>query len=218
MISYSQIIDNYVDFTKRNLPKKEYVFHDSKEGITQKIKYLGYIYLQNDIKLKVLISHKNFSGKGKNDLIFIHSNPEKSSSTTGLLTKNINQDYLNTYKDSLGRLPIPTDIFDKIIRYIRSYVICGTEIKFLVENEFKTQEQISHEAEMKEVTSQTKISKISLYVAFVALAFSFLSPLIFDTTINKSQMDKINEDNKIQIDKLMDIKNALETNIDSISQ
>ena len=31
-------------------------------------------------------------------------------------------------------------------------------------------------------------------------------------------MDKINEDNKIQIDKLMDIKNALETNIDSISQ
>mgnify|MGYP006176710857 FL=1 len=66
----------------------------------------------------------------KNDLIFIHSNPEKSSSTTGLLTKNINQDYLNTYKDSLGRLPIPTDIFDKIIRYIRSYVICGTEIKF----------------------------------------------------------------------------------------
>jgi hypothetical protein len=151
----------------------------------------------------------------KNDLIFIHSNPERPIGTRDFLTKNIDQHYLDSRKDDLVSMPIPTDIFERIVRYLRSYLICGTEIKVLVTNKFKTQEQIDHEAEMKEATSQTRLSRCSIYVAFAALAFSFLSPLIFDTTIDKTQINKINTANQAQVDNLIDIKKFLKESIDS---
>ncbi len=152
----------------------------------------------------------------KNDLIFIHSNLERPIGTRDFLTKNIDQPYFDSRNGDLMSMPIPTDIFDRIVRYLRSYLICGTEIKVLVTNEFKTQEQIDHEAEMKEAISQTRLSRYSLYVAFAALAFSFLSPLIFDSTIDKTQINKINTADQAQVDNLVDIKKFLKESIDSM--
>ncbi len=175
-------------------------------------------YLKTDenavIELFELISLLNYLEK--NYLIFIHSNPERPIGRERFITNNVDQQYFDNRINDFERQPIQTDIFDRIIKYIRSFLVCGTELKALVKNDFKSQEQIAHEKEMEEAKRQTRISRVSLCVAFLALVLSFLSPLIFSTRINKQQINTINTVNQAQVDNLIEIKNYITTSIDSL--
>ncbi|MCO7355867.1 hypothetical protein [Riemerella anatipestifer] len=125
----------------------------------------------------------------KSDLIFIHSNPGQELGSKNFASKNIDQKYLDTNKDNLVDQPIPTNIYEHIERYARSYLFVGTELYNLVENKFVTLDEIRHQREIK-------IARWSLIVAFIALFFSFLSPFIFNTDIKikQEQIDSVRTD------------------------
>ncbi|HQA92428.1 MAG TPA: hypothetical protein PL115_02025 [Bacteroidales bacterium] len=181
-------------------------------------KTIIFLHLKNDVsaisEFLELISLLNYLEK--NDLIFIHSNPEISIETDFVLKNNINQQFINERVDDLKKVYFSTNVLEIIIRYVKSFLICGTELKALVKNDFKSQEQIAHEKEMEEAKRQTRISRVSLCVAFLALVLSFLSPLIFSTRINKQQINTINTANQAQVDNLIEIKNYITTSIDSL--
>jgi hypothetical protein len=122
----------------------------------------------------------------RSDLIFIHSNPDQPLNNGDFLSKNIDQAYLDNHIANLIALPIPTDIYDLMRRFIRSYIFTGTELKELVKNKFKSTEQLQFESEIK-------IARISLVIAFVALIFSFISPLLFDNSNENNQLNKLYE-------------------------
>jgi hypothetical protein len=134
-----------------------------------------------------------FSYLEKNDLIFIHSN-YNSPNQGNFVSNNITQETLYTRTQELVAQPIPTNIYEYIIRYKDSYLFVGTELKKLVKNDFKTSEQINHETELAESRKQTKISKYSFFIAFAALIFSLLAPFIFNTKIDHNQIDSIKQE------------------------
>ena len=131
----------------------------------------------------------------RNDLIFIHTN-YKFPKEGNYVSKNLDRETITKKASELISQPIPTNIFDIISDYSKSYLVVGTEIKKLVENKFKTNEQIHHEAEITEARNQTKISKYSFYIALVALIFSLLAPFIFDTKFDEKQLDSIKKEIK----------------------
>ena len=100
---------------------------------------------------------------------------------------------INDKVEEYGKFPIPTNVFDIVSDFKKSFLIVGTELMDLVRNNFKTSEDIKHE---KEICFAIK----SLLLAFIALLFSFLSPFIFDTKIEQKQLDnlikEIKENNK----------------------
>ena len=156
----------------------------------------------------------------RNDLIFIHTNysfPKEGN----YISKNLDQETITKKASELISQPIPTNIFDIISDYSKSYLVVGTELKKLVENKFKTNEQIHHETEIAETRNQTKISRYSFYIALVALLFSLLTPFIFDTKFDENQLDSIkkeiknNSSNEIQ--ELEKIREELKTMPDSIN-
>ncbi|WP_316633722.1 hypothetical protein [uncultured Flavobacterium sp.] len=70
------------------------------------------------------------------------------------------------------------------MNYKQSYIIAGTEIIFFVENKFKSQDDINHSREIR-------IAYSSLVVALIGLIFSFLSPFIFESKFDESQIKRI---------------------------
>lgn len=155
-----------------------------------------------------------------NYLIFIHEN-YVSPNDGNYISKNLTADIIIKKKSELDSVTIPTNIFDIISDYIKSYLVVGTELKKLVDNKFKTNEQIHHETEIAETRNQTKISIYSFYIALVALLFSLLAPFIFDTKFDENQLDSIkkeiknNSSNEIQ--ELEKIREKLKTMPDSIN-
>ncbi|MDD2634541.1 MAG: hypothetical protein PHW82_03480 [Bacteroidales bacterium] len=160
-----------------------------------------------------------FSYLEKNDLIFIHSN-YNSPNQGNFVSKNITPKTLSTRTLELAAQPIPTNIYEYIIRYKDSYLFVGTELKKLVKNDFKTNEQINHEAELGESKKQTKISKYSFFIAFVALIFSLLAPFAFNTRIDENQINSIKQELKNgsgkEILELKQIRKDLIEKLDSI--
>lgn len=155
----------------------------------------------------------------RNDLIFIHTNynfPNEGN----YISKNLDQNTITNKASELISQPIPTNIFDIISDYRKSYLVVGTELKKLVENNFKTNEQIHFETEIAESRKQTKISRYSFYIALAALLFSFLTPFIFDTKFDQNQIDSIKQELKNnstnQIQKLEKIREKLEIISDTI--
>ncbi len=156
----------------------------------------------------------------RNYLIFIHSN-YSSPNEGNYISKNLGYDTIIKKESELNFHPIPTNIFDIISDYSKGYLFVGTELKKLVENKFKTNEQIHHETEIAESRKQTKISRNSFYIALVALLFSLSAPFIFDTKFDENQLDSIkkeiknNSSNEIQ--ELEKIREELKAIPDSIA-
>jgi len=151
--------------------------------ILEKERTIKFIYKLTDTETptEIFETIALFKYLESNHLIFKHSN--KITQYVGdFVTKNMTQQEIIGKANEYGEFPIPTDVFDKIQDYKTSYMIVGTELKSLVLNNFKTIDDIKHEKEMK-------IAYISLFVAFVALLFSFLSPFLFDTKIEQNQLD-----------------------------
>ena len=160
--------------------------------ILEDSKLISLIYLKTDknalSEFFEVISAINYLEK--NNLIFVHSNydsPQKGN----FVSKNITQELLNTRATEFVIQPIPTNIYDLIIRYKISYLFVGSELKKISENNFKTDEQINHEEELAESKNQTRLAKYSFYLAFGALLFSFIAPFVFDTNVNQNQIDEI---------------------------
>ena len=162
--------------------------------IKQNIKEISLLYFKKDktalSEFFEVIALLNYLEK--NDLIFIHSNYD-SPYQGNFISKNITQTLVNERSQELLNQRVPTNIYEFIIRYKDSYLIVGTELKKLVENDFKTSEQIQHETELVESKKQTKLSQYSFYIALVALIFSLLAPFIFDTKFDKNQMNSIKQ-------------------------
>ena len=156
----------------------------------------------------------------RNDLIFIHTNYDFPNEGN-YISKNLDQNTITKKASELISQPIPTNIFDIISDYRKSYLVVGTELKKLAENKFKTNEQIHHETEIAESRKQTKISRDSFYIALVALLFSLSAPFIFDTKFDENQLDSIkkeiknNSSNEIQ--ELEKIREELKAIRDSIA-
>jgi hypothetical protein len=129
----------------------------------------------------------------KNNLIFVHSNYD-SPKKGNFVSKNITQELLNKKADEFLIQPIPTNIFDLIIKYKDSYFYVGAELKKILANNFKTDEQINNEKEFSESKKQTRLSKYSFYLAFGALLFSFIAPFVFDSKINQKQIKEIRQE------------------------
>lgn len=125
-----------------------------------------------------------------NHLIFIHKNYENTSKGD-YISKNLDQNTIIEKQSELTFEPIPTTVHEIIIEYSKSYLFVGTELKKLVDNNFKTSEQIQHEIEIAEARIQTNFSRWSFYIALVALLFSLLVPFIFKTKIDKEQYDTV---------------------------
>lgn len=128
----------------------------------------------------------------KNDLIFTHSNydfPNKGN----YISKNLTEENIKKATIELVSQPIPTNIYDIISIYSKSYLVTGTELKKYVENDFKTNEQIYYETELKEARIQTKYSKYSFYIALLALVFSLIIPFIIDSKFDDDQFNSIQE-------------------------
>ena len=71
--SSAQLIGDYdyAKFSKKLTKIGQYNLKDKENDCTQKIKYLGEIISTDKHTFKVLTSHKNLSGKGVNDLVFV---------------------------------------------------------------------------------------------------------------------------------------------------
>lgn len=156
----------------------------------------------------------------KNNLIFVHSNydlPQKGN----FVSKNITQEILDSKVTDFFIQPIPTNIFDLIMRYKISYFYVRSELKKILENNFKTYEQMYHEEELTESKKQTRISRFSFYLALGALLFSFIAPFIFDANINQDQVNEINQNLKVLELSVKDIKTEIllmrETLIDTLN-
>jgi len=65
---------DYKIFFKKLTKIGQYNLKDKENNCTQRIKYLGKIISTDKHTFKVLTSHKNLSGKGVNDLVFISAN------------------------------------------------------------------------------------------------------------------------------------------------
>jgi hypothetical protein len=128
----------------------------------------------------------------KNYLIFVHINPHPFPGN--FVSKNLTERELHEKVAEFATLPIPTTIYDIITSYRNSFLVIGTEMKILVENSFKTTEQIFHETELLESKRQTRISRNSFFIALVALFFSLIAPFLFNTTINKEQIKEIKQE------------------------
>lgn len=184
------------DLLKSNILEviSKIVLIDRGIEIKQNIKEISLLYFKKDktalSEFFEVIALLNYLEK--NDLIFIHSNYD-SPYQGNFISKNITQTLVNERSQELLNQRIPTNIYEFIIRYKDSYLIVGTELKKLVENDFKTSEQIQHETELVESKKQTKLSQYSFYIALVALIFSLLAPFIFDTKFDKNQMNSIKQ-------------------------
>ena len=69
----AQLLGNsdYSNFAEKLTKIRQYNFKDKKNNCTQKLIYLGKVNSIDKHSYKVLTSHKNLSGKGVNDLIFV---------------------------------------------------------------------------------------------------------------------------------------------------
>ncbi|MHA7941528.1 hypothetical protein ACJOV8_000400 [Formosa sp. 3Alg 14/1] len=155
----------------------------------------------------------------RNDLIFIHSNYDFPNEGN-YISKNLDQETITKKGSELISQPIPTNIYDIISNFRKSYLVIGTELKKLVENSFKTNEQIHHETELKESRKQTRISTNSFYIALVALLFSLLAPFIFNSKFDENQINSIkkelNNNSTNEIQELEKIRGDLKIISDSI--
>ncbi len=117
-----------------------------------------------------------------NYLIFKHTytKPFDGSLISKTYTK---ENIINSTNDDIY-IPIPSDVYELIMNYKQSYIIAGTEIIFFVENKFKSQDDINHSREIR-------IAYSSLVVALIGLIFSFLSPFIFESKFDESQIKRI---------------------------
>lgn len=127
----------------------------------------------------------------KEYLIFKHTKNTRET-ISGVQSKNLTAMTFNARAEEFQKLEVPTNIYHLLQNYRNSFMVVGTELKQLVKNNFQTSEEINHRREMK-------VAKRSFYVALIALVFSFLSPFLFDTTINPKQIKQIkNQLEKIQ--------------------
>jgi hypothetical protein len=122
-----------------------------------------------------------------NHLVFKHTH-HNTEFVDGLSSK-ISDQILAKKGNGWDSFTVPTNMFDIIQDFHKSFIVVGAELKKLVENDFKTTEQIHHEKEIK-------IARLSLLIAFIALLFSFLFPVIFstETKIEQKQIDDIRTD------------------------
>lgn len=160
----------------------------------------------------------------KERLIFVHSNPNPFS---GNILKNDWQsnDLISEFIDSngnvkppVGKIIIPTDVYDKILKYINSFYYPISELKALVENDFETIET----KQLKESLKQTKYSKLAFYIALFALIFTICYSAFFKSNVqlDKRQYDSlfknivISRDQDIYRDSIF--RNNIELKIDTL--
>jgi hypothetical protein len=190
-------------------------------GIQLKEKEIALVYFKSDkIALNEFFETLSLiKYLERNDLIFIHTNYDFPNEGN-YISNNLDQKTITKKASELISQPIPTNIFDIISDYRKSYLVVGTELKKLVENKFKTNEQIHHETEITESRKQTKISRYSFYIALAALIFSFLTPFIFDAKFDENQIDSIKQElknnSKNQIQGLEKIREEIKIISDSI--
>lgn len=170
---------NLLDFLTESILSKRALLFDAKN------KTLIYIYRKSDsLALSELFE---FIGLleylKKNYLIFEHKN-SSILAISGFVSNNLDSTTYNQNQEDFDTIPIPTDLYDLIQDYKQTFLVSGTELKAIQNYNFKTQEKIQFEKEIL-------LTRISLGIAFIALLFSFLSPFIFDTTIDKHQFENI---------------------------
>ena len=85
----------------------------------------------------------------KNDLIFVHANPEilrKSEATLpenqGLTKDKLFQEKLNKFPENYGYWKIPTNLSEYVLEYIYQFVFIRPELIEYVNKKFRTPEQI----------------------------------------------------------------------------
>lgn len=125
-----------------------------------------------------------------NHLIFKHSNLN-TPFIGNFISKNITQEFANQprFLKEYGLESVPTNVYDLLNDYKISFMVVGTELKSLASNNFVTADELQHQREIK-------IAKLSFGIALIALLFSFLSPLVFntETKIDQTQIDIIRTD------------------------
>lgn len=126
---------------------------------------------------------------------FLSKNWRLDSQTKQLLDSNENQ----VPAGNMNR--IPTNVFDLMIRYNKSFYHVGTELRMLIENDFETNEsrqlkEVKLQTELSqtqliEANKQTKYSKFAFYVSLLALCISIVLPFFIENTmkINSEQFD-----------------------------
>lgn len=119
----------------------------------------------------------------KDGLIYTHKNSDEGSGIK-YISNNIDQAFIDQHASKYGKQSVPTNFFEKISKFGQSYIIPTNKLRVLVENNFKTEEQLNFERNLA-------ITRFSLLVAILALFFSFLSPFLFSTTIDEKQLEKI---------------------------
>lgn len=149
-----------------------------------------------EIKLLVPLKETNWIGTffetvvfledlEKNYWIYTHSNMGGGYPIGNIcISNNIDQDFIDKHEKEYAVQYIPTNFFDIIERFSRSYIIPTTKLRELVRHNFKTEEQRNFEREML-------ITRLSLVIAIIALIFSFCSPFLFDTSIDSEQLKLI---------------------------
>lgn len=180
LVNVDLMKSNILDFISNS------ILNDRGIQIKDDEQTIGLVYIKSDItalsELFECISLLKYLES--NYAIFKHTNTNRDGFQGNFVSKNITQEIINERAAEFVIQPIPTNIYEIIRDYKRSFIITGSELRELVSNNFRSIEQIHHEKEIS-------VARLSFYIALIALIFSLISPFLFDTTINKDQIDEI---------------------------